>query len=202
MGFACLDPVTSTGSEMEEAMKHHLFGATAALVAALSLLGAPALASTAGAANRQTAAATPTLSGARPPLSSTCARKNKLARDVYTTLSARWSTPVFRNISRSEQRHMDAIKLLLDRYGVADPAAGAAVGSFKNPSLQSLYTKLVQQGSVSFASAMAVGAKIEKLDIADLQSRLTQTDKADIRLVFSQLSRASANHLRAFERNL
>ena len=81
-------------------------------------------------------------------------------------------------------------------------AAGAAVGSFKNPTLQSLYTRLAQQGAASFASAMAVGAQIEKLDIADLQSRLTQTDKADIRLVFGLLSRASANHLRAFERHL
>jgi hypothetical protein len=49
----------------------------------------------------------------------------------------------------------------------------------------------VKQGSVSFAAAMAVGVQIEKLDIADLQSRLAQTDKSDIRTVFTQLSRAT-----------
>jgi hypothetical protein len=183
-------------------MRHQLLGATVALAAALSLLGSTALAATTGTATRQTTAATPTLRAAETAALQYMREEEKLARDVYTTLSAKWSTPIFRNISRSEQRHMDSVKLLLDRYGVADPAAGAAVGSFENPSLQALYTKLVQQGSTSFASAMAVGVQIEKLDIADLQSRLAQTDKADIRLVFSQLSRASASHLRAFERHL
>jgi hypothetical protein len=180
---------------MEDTMKTRLIISTVALAATLSLFGSAALASTSVATTQR---ATATEASALQYMR----EEEKLARDVYNTLSAKWNTPVFRNIARSEQQHMDAIKVLLDRYGVADPAAGMAAGSFKSPTLQALYTKLVKQGSVSFAAAMAVGVQIEKLDIADLQSRLAQADKTDIRVVFTQLSRASANHQRAFERHL
>jgi hypothetical protein len=49
--------------------------------------------------------------------------EEKLAHDVYVTLYTQWGLPVFQNISRSEQTHTDAIKDLLDRYGLPDPAA-------------------------------------------------------------------------------
>jgi hypothetical protein len=199
ISFAGTDPVRSTGSEMEEAMKRQLFAVAAVLVVALSAAGSAALAATAA---RGASSTTPTLSAAETSALQYMREEEKLARDVYTALAARWSTPVFRNISRSEQRHMDAVEVLLDRYEVADPAAGAAAGTFKNPTFQALYAKLVKQGSVSFAAAMAVGVQIEKLDIADLQSRLAKADKTDIRTVFTQLSRASVNHQRAFERHL
>jgi hypothetical protein len=40
--------------------------------------------------------------------------EEKLARDVYLTLGAHWSLPIFQNIGQSEQAHMDAVKVLLD----------------------------------------------------------------------------------------
>ena len=43
--------------------------------------------------------------------------EEKLARDVYTALSATWNARVFSNISASESRHMASVKTLLDRYG-------------------------------------------------------------------------------------
>jgi hypothetical protein len=184
---------------MEEAMKPNLFAATAMLTMALAATGIAALTATAA---HGAVSATPTLSPSEASALQYMREEEKLARDVYTTLAAKWNTPVFRNIARSEQQHMDAVKVLLDRYDIADPAADTAAGSFKNPSLQTLYTKLVRQGSVSFAAAMAVGVQIEKLDIADLQSRIAQADKTDVRAVFTQLSRASARHQRAFERHL
>ena len=127
--------------------------------------------------------------------------EEKLAHDVYVTLYAEWGLPVFQNISRSEQTHTDAIKALLDRYGLADPAS-ASVGVFTNPSLQALYDALVAQGSKSVADALKVGAAIEEIDILDLQERLAQTDNADIQQVYNSLMSGSYNHLRAFASNL
>jgi hypothetical protein len=43
---------------------------------------------------------------------------------------------------------------------------------------------------------------IEKKDIADLESRIAATDRADLKAVYGNLLRASQNHLRAFERVL
>jgi hypothetical protein len=95
---------------------------------------------------------------------------------------------------------MEAIKALLDRYGIADPAAGAAVGVFTNPDLQTLYNDLVARGKASLVDAFTVGALIEDLDISDLRERATETP--DIALVYADLVQGSENHLRAFVRNL
>ena len=128
--------------------------------------------------------------------------EEKLAHDVYVTLGEKWNVPVFQNIPQSEQTHMDAVKLLLGRYGLSDPATDKAIGVFTDAPLQGLYNDLVEQGSQSLAAALTVGATIEDLDIVDLQTRLAQTDKADIQLVYENLLKGSRNHLRAFTRTL
>jgi len=115
--------------------------------------------------------------------------EEKLAHDVYVTLYEQWGLPIFQNISQSEQAHTEAVKALLERYGVADPATGT-IGTFSNPELQSLYTDLIARGSQSLVEALKVGVAIEELDILDLQERLVQTDNADIQQVFNNLLQA------------
>jgi hypothetical protein len=127
--------------------------------------------------------------------------EEKLARDVYLTLYEVWGLPVFENIARSEASHMEAVGTLIDRYGLADPAA-AEVGVFTNPTLQELYDQLVAAGRTSLADALRVGAAIEEIDILDLQERQAQTDQADIELVYENLMKGSRNHLRAFASTL
>jgi hypothetical protein len=122
--------------------------------------------------------------------------EEKLARDVYNTLYEVWGQPTFTNIAASEQAHMDEVKLLLDRYNLADPALDP--GSFTDLNLQSLYDQLVAQGSISLTDALKVGAAIEEIDILDLQERLAQTDNADLQQVFNNLMMGSYNHLNAF----
>lgn len=124
--------------------------------------------------------------------------EEKLARDVYLTLAESWSLPVFTNIAASEQIHMDALKTLLDRYGLADPTAGKAQGEFTNPELQALYTQLVARGTTSLPEALAVGAAIEEIDILDLQERTSDATPADVAQVYQQLLQGSYNHLRSF----
>ncbi len=124
--------------------------------------------------------------------------EEKLARDVYFTLFERWQLRVFHNIYQSEQRHMDMIKVLLDKYGLKDPVKGQDMGYFKDPKLAKLYEQLVRQGMTSFGGAVKVGALIEEMDIHDLQKELQKTDNKDIRLIYQNLLKASRNHLRIF----
>lgn len=126
--------------------------------------------------------------------------EEKLARDVYTTLGDLWGLRTFDNITAAEETHMAAVATLLDRYGLADPAAGRAVGSFTDPAIQALYDQLVAQGRRSATEALAVGAAIEELDIVDLRERATAV--VDIALVYADLERGSRNHLRAFTSQL
>lgn len=128
--------------------------------------------------------------------------EEKLARDVYAQLYARWGSPVFGRISQSEQRHFDAIKVLVDRYGLADPAAGRAVGEFSDPGLQALYGDLVAKGQASIVDAFLVGATIEDLDIRDLNAAIAATDNVDLKTVYQNLEAASRNHMRAFHAQL
>jgi hypothetical protein len=124
--------------------------------------------------------------------------EEKLARDVYTTLYGVWGLPVFQNIARSEQSHMDALKTLIDRYALVDPVTGAGVGEFANADLQVLYNQLVARGRSSLTEALAVGALIEELDITDLQQRIANVTHSDIAQVYQNLTNGSNNHLRAF----
>ncbi len=128
--------------------------------------------------------------------------EEKLARDVYVFLYDRWGSPIFSNISVSEQKHMDAIKTLLDRYGIPDPAAGKAPGDFTNDELKTLYYNLTEQGKVSLVEALKVGVFIEETDIADLNKGIASTRRRDIRTVYSNLLQGSLNHLDAFCSNL
>lgn len=126
--------------------------------------------------------------------------EEKLAHDVYTVLAARWNLPVFENIAASEEKHIAEVSRLLSTYNIQSPLQKAGV--FTNPELQQLYNQLVAQGSESVAAALKVGANIEEIDIRDLQTRLSQTSKADIKLVFNNLMNASYQHLQAFTSNL
>ena len=128
--------------------------------------------------------------------------EEKLARDVYMTLYEAWGRRIFSNIARSEQKHMDAVATLLDRYGIADPAAGNDVGQFTDPDLQALYDELVELGSQSLADALRVGVTIEQVDIDDLQQELATVEHQDIQRVYERLEQGSQNHLQAFESTL
>lgn len=124
--------------------------------------------------------------------------EEKLARDVYTALFGKWGLSVFQNISPSEQQHTDAILTLLNKYGLKDPVGSNVAGVFTNPTLQTLYTKLVTQGSVSALEAYKVGATIEDLDIFDLEKALLKSDNQDIKYAYDLLLLGSRNHMRSF----
>lgn len=128
--------------------------------------------------------------------------EEKLARDVYTTLGQIWGMNIFSNIASSEQTHTDAVKTLLDRYGITDTVENNNIGVFHSPEMQELYNTLTEQGRQSLGEALKVGAIIEDLDINDLETLMKATNKNDILVVYSNLQKGSRNHLRAFSKNL
>lgn len=128
--------------------------------------------------------------------------EEKLAGDVYARLYAAWGLKVFANISNSESTHTEAVRQLLVRYSVADPAANLGAGVYANATLQGLYAQLVAAGSVSLVEALKVGATIEELDMLDIHTHLASVDNQDIKLVYDNLLKGSRNHLRSFYKTL
>ena len=128
--------------------------------------------------------------------------EEKLAGDVYARLYQAWGLKIFTNISTSETSHTEAVRQLLLRYSVTDPAANRAAGLYTNATLQGLYAQLVAAGSVSLIEGLKVGAAIEELDMLDINNHLKTVDNQDIRLVYDSLLKGSRNHLRSFYKTL
>ena len=130
--------------------------------------------------------------------------EEKLAHDVYALLDQRWSTSirVFGSIASSEATHAEAVRQLLLRYSLIDPAATLAAGVFQNTTLQGLYTQLTAAGAISLIDALKVGAAIEEIDMIDINKALLGIDNQDIVLVYQNLLKGSRNHLRSFVSNL
>jgi hypothetical protein len=126
--------------------------------------------------------------------------EEKLARDVYNTLYAEWNIRIFNKIAQSEQRHMDTVLGLLNKYGQLDPALEP--GQFSNGELQELFNTLTAKGLQSSLDALRVGALIEEADIEDIVLAMQRTDKSDIISVYMNLLDGSKNHLSAFVKNI
>jgi hypothetical protein len=109
-----------------------------------------------------------------------------------------WNHKVFLNIQLSEQKHMDAVLRLLNKYSVSDPILTDSVGVFPDPQFQLLYDQLILQGNQSLQEALLVGKSIEELDITDLDYQLSFVDNPDIIRVYENLKAGSENHLAAF----
>lgn len=128
--------------------------------------------------------------------------EEKLAYDVYQTMFEKYGVKVFQNVPNSELSHMEAMLTIIRKYQLPDPMERNPRGVFVNPTLQSLYNSLVIQGNASLLAAYQVGAKIEELDIADLNKSIAITNNQDVRLVYYFLNKGSRNHLRSFYKNL
>ncbi|MBN1790422.1 MAG: DUF2202 domain-containing protein [Bacteroidales bacterium] len=144
---------------------------------------------------------TPAISGEEMSALLEMKEEEKLARDVYTFLYAKWGNQIFYNISLAEERHMNAVILLLKFYDSPDTLVGEA-GVFTKQEFQTLYNDLTTAGSVSVEKAYETGAMIEEMDIKDLSETLDVVTNSNIILVFENLLKGSRNHLRAFIRQL
>jgi len=129
--------------------------------------------------------------------------EEKLARDVYLAMFGLYETQIFVNISVSEQRHMDSVKGLLDKYGLEDPVVDDTPGVFTSPVLAEIYVQLIEKGSLSLKDALEVGVIIEEMDIRDIEEEMLPTaTQTDVKRVLANLLAGSYNHLDAFEKSL
>jgi len=125
--------------------------------------------------------------------------EEKLARDTYLVLGEEWGLTIFSNIAESEQKHMDALEQLIDKFGLTDPVLDESdVGTFVDPHLQDLYAFVIGWGLTSEVDSLKVGAAIEEVDIRDIHHAIIRADNEDIITTYESLLCGSRNHLRAF----
>ncbi len=151
--------------------------------------------------------------------------EEKLARDVYITLGAKYpASTIFGMIDDSEERHKCSVADMLGKYAIPNPSTNDNVGVFTGEAygwyFNEKYTALVERGSASGLEALYVGAFIEELDMLDINQCpkvIVETDngiddvsecgkiyttKPDIQRLYGSLIEGSENHLRAYVTNI
>lgn len=130
--------------------------------------------------------------------------EEKLAYDVYMFLDGLYGAQapgerIFARIAQSETRHTEAVRKLLDKYLLVDPAAYTQPGEFQDTELQELYDTLVAVGSQGLTQALGVGVTIEQKDMIDIVEAIEiSVEYPDIVQVYSNLLAGSESHLAAF----
>lgn len=122
--------------------------------------------------------------------------EERMALELYTAFGAKWALPPFSNIPKAETRHQAVLRQLAARAGLALPTAEA--GRFDSEEVQKRYNALLALGLESADSALRVGAYVEEVDIADLNTMIGQADNAALKDVGAALKTASGHHLKAF----
>lgn len=128
--------------------------------------------------------------------------EEKLARDVYTALVAPTKVMAFDRIRSSEQSHMDAVLVQLQKHGLPDPVGSNGPGVFTDAALQQVYNDLLADASRSVDAAVEVGALIEDLDLHDIATMRTHTTNPSLLALYDNLACGSRNHLRSFTQQL
>ncbi len=156
--------------------------------------------------------------------------EEKLARDVYLTLSAVYpDEQEFSNIAEgSEQTHTDTVRDMLAKYDIPDPNPDAnnlpdSIGVFTGADYGWYFTEkfdyLVNWGSTTLLDGLYVGAFIEELDMVDIikcpkvivqtdngigedECGLEYTDEAALQIMYTHLVEGSKDHLRAYVKNI
>ena len=128
--------------------------------------------------------------------------EEKLARDVYLYLYDLWGSNIFSNIAEAEQRHINAVEALLNKYNLNVPSTLDKSGEFENSELQDLYNTLIEKGKLSLIDALEVGVLIEETDISDLEEILNNGVPNDFEITYKALVNGSYNHLNAFNSQL
>lgn len=123
----------------------------------------------------------------------------KISHDVYVAFGKDTGDRWFEHVAWSETRHLEAVRTLMSRYGVADPTRGLDAGEFSGKA-QDAYRAYVKDGASSLQASLDTAQEIEQKDIAGLENAADGVDAPDVEQVYEHLARASEMHLAAFSR--
>lgn len=127
----------------------------------------------------------------------------KMARDVYETLSQIIDSKTFENTLDSKNLHMDIFTQLIDRYSLIDPNINnSEIGLYNDLSLEKMYDDFITKGQESEKDAFEVGIMIEDMLISDLITYKENTDKEDLKQTYSILLEQSKHHMSSFVKDL
>lgn len=139
-----------------------------------------------------------TLTDAQKSAAAALAEEEKLAHDLYVAFADTYAARTFTRIANAESQHLAEIRVILERYAIADPTADRAAGSFATAATQRLYDTLLADGSADIEAAYAAARTVESADIAALTTAAAGVTAPDALQVYANLLAGSQRHLVAF----
>ncbi len=141
------------------------------------------------------------LTDAQKALLAENAETEKMSHDLYVAFFDAHGDYRFERVAQAETQHLEALRMLMDRYDVTDPTVGLDEGEFASDEIQADYDAYLEQGAESLEAALEVAADYERADIAGLEEFADDvTDAADVDQVLGHLADGSRMHLEAFSR--
>jgi hypothetical protein len=125
------------------------------------------------------------------------AENEKLAHDLYAQFAKVYGLRVFSNLAAAEASHLHALRMLMTRYGITDPTAGQAAGTFSTASVQASYDRLLATGRGGEHAALTVAQGLEQQAISRYGDALSGLTAPDATKVLQNLKTAEARHLAA-----
>jgi hypothetical protein len=127
------------------------------------------------------------------------AEKEKLSHDVYVAYFESTGDYRFERVAASEEQHLQALRMLMNRYDVTDPTEGLDEGEFRSDSVDEAYDAYLGEGD-GLAAALKAAQEIEEEDIAGLDKAAKALEAPDAEQVYEHLTVASQHHLEVFSR--
>jgi hypothetical protein len=121
--------------------------------------------------------------------------RSKLAHDLVVAFADRYATfPA--QLTDAPERQLSAMRVLLARYGVADPTARRHAGGFTGPGTRTDFRRLLARGCTGLAASLAVTARLASEMIVLLQAALHGLTAPDVRRIYLDALTSAQQQLR------
>lgn len=121
--------------------------------------------------------------------------EEKMAMDFYNSMYEKYDLLAFKNLTKSEERHMDCIKTLLLTQSDFSSVKILTPGNYVHKDIKALYDNLESSGQASLLEALKSGAYIEEKCISDLEVLIKIADNELIQNRMYNLYEVSRCHL-------
>jgi hypothetical protein len=121
--------------------------------------------------------------------------RSKLAHDLVVAFADRYAAfPA--QLTDAPERQLSAMRVLLTRYGVADPTARRHAGGFTGPGTRTDYQHLLARGCTGPAAALDVTARLASEMIVVLQAAMQGLTAPDVRRTYLDALTSAYQQLR------
>ncbi|MFA5358953.1 MAG: DUF2202 domain-containing protein [Patescibacteria group bacterium] len=131
------------------------------------------------------------------------AGEEKMLRDFFAKMAEKYREKPFGYLATAESGHVAAVKILLEKYELADQAGmDLPTGEFADKKIKEFFDKQTVAGEASGEAALVAGLEMIEFNIKDIEQFTFSTARPDLRQSYNLLAQVARNHLRELWKSL